>query len=90
MNAEDVGKGPLWQRPSYMEANTAEDVPSTLSAVDLIECPRCAARLMFSLKPNPHIDTCGFESYSLKCEQCGVKLVGIFDPFDDKLLISKL
>ena len=31
------------------------------------------------------MDSCGFESYSLECEQCGAQLVGIIDPMDDQL-----
>jgi hypothetical protein len=36
------------------------------------------------------MDSCGFESYSLKCDQCGAQLVGIIDPADDQLLLSDL
>jgi DNA-directed RNA polymerase subunit RPC12/RpoP len=71
-------------KPVMIEGGAA-----TLSAVDLIECPRCAARLTFGEASVPLIDSCGFESYSLKCEQCGAELVGIIDPFDDRLLISQ-
>lgn len=56
--------------------------------VGLVDCPRCAARLTFGRSHVPLIDSCGFESYSLKCEQCGAALVGIIDPSDDRLLIS--
>ena len=73
-----------------MKPNIAEEAPSTVSAVDLIECPTCAARLIFSRKPVPLIDRCGFESYTLKCDQCEAQIVGIVDPLDDQLLISEL
>ena len=36
----------------------------------------------------PHIDECGFESYSLKCRVCGSALVGIVDPADNKILLT--
>ncbi len=36
------------------------------------------------------MDSCGFESYSLECDQCGVQLVGVIDPLDDRLLLSEL
>jgi DNA-directed RNA polymerase subunit RPC12/RpoP len=73
-----------------MKPNVTEGVPSSLSGVDFIECPTCAARLIFSRRPVPPIDSNGFEIYSFKCDQCGADLVGIIDPFDDQLLLSKL
>jgi hypothetical protein len=73
-----------------MKTNTTEGAPKTASGVDLIECPSCAARMIFSRKPVPVIDSCGFEIYSLKCHQCAAELVGIIDPVDDLLLISEL
>jgi hypothetical protein len=36
------------------------------------------------------MDSCGFESYSLECDQCGAQLVGVIDPLDDQLLLSEL
>ena len=45
--------------------------------------PKCDASLMFYRSDEPHIDECGFESYSLKCRACGSSLVGIIDPADD-------
>jgi hypothetical protein len=73
-----------------MKTDMTEGAPSASIEVDLIECPRCAARLLFSRKPLPLIDSGGFESYSLKCDQCGAELVGIIDPFDDRFLVSEL
>jgi hypothetical protein len=43
---------------------------------------------MFYRSDKPHIDECGFESYSLKCRACGSMLAGIIDPADDALLLT--
>jgi len=53
-----------------------------------VVCPKCDGRLNFYRSDKPHIDECGFESYSLKCPACGSALVGIVDPIDDALLLS--
>ena len=53
-----------------------------------VACPKCDASLRFYRSDKPHIDECGFESYSLKCRACGSSLVGIIDPADDKLLLT--
>jgi hypothetical protein len=53
-------------------------------------CPRCGATLTFSRSDTALIDSCGFESYRLECEQCGAHLAGIVDPADDALLLSQL
>jgi hypothetical protein len=45
---------------------------------------------MFCRSRTLHIDTCGFESYSLECHECGARLAGIIDPYDDELLLSEL
>jgi DNA-directed RNA polymerase subunit RPC12/RpoP len=63
---------------------------STLFAIDVIACPKCAARLTLNRDLLPLIDSAGFENYSFKCEQCGAELVGVIDPFDDRLLVSEL
>jgi len=63
---------------------------NTISATQLIGCPRCSARLRFQRNSFPLIDGCGFESYSLACDQCGAQLAGIIDPVDDQLLLSEL
>jgi predicted nucleic acid-binding Zn ribbon protein len=73
-----------------MKRDITEGAPSRLSGAALIDCPRCAARLAFSREPLSLIDSSGFESYRLKCEQCGAELVGIIDPLDDELLVSEL
>ena len=73
-----------------MRPNIAKGAPTHLPGVDLIECPRCAIRFTFRREPVPPIDSCGFESYNLNCEQCGAELIGVIDPFDNELLIEEL
>jgi hypothetical protein len=45
---------------------------------------------MFCRSRTPDVDACGFESYSLECHECGGRLAGIIDPYDDELLLSEL
>ena len=59
------------------------------TACDTPQCPKCHARLNFRRSAHPDIDSCGFESYRLECESCGVALAGIIDPADDALLLSE-
>ena len=61
---------------------------SNVSKSEKVACPKCDASLKFYRSDKPHIDECGFESYSLKCRACGSMLVGIIDPADDKLLLT--
>ena len=61
---------------------------SNLSNPNTVACPKCDANFKFFRSHYPHIDECGFESYSLKCRACGSVLVGIIDPADDKLLLT--
>jgi hypothetical protein len=61
---------------------------SNLSKSEKVACPKCDAVLKFYRSDKPHIDECGFESYSLRCRACGLMLVGIIDPADDKLLLT--
>ena len=61
---------------------------SNVSKSEKIACPKCDASLKFYRSDKPHIDECGFESYSLRCSACGSMLVGIIDPADDKLLLT--
>jgi hypothetical protein len=56
----------------------------------VVRCPKCAASFKFSRALFPHIDTCGFESYSFQCERCGSAIGGIIDPLEDKLFVSLL
>ena len=61
---------------------------SNVSKSEKVACPKCDASLKFYRSDKPHIDECGFESYSLKCRACGSMLVGIIDPADDTLLVT--
>ena len=53
-----------------------------------IECPECKAHSVFRRATFPQFDSSGFEIYSFQCQGCGASIVGIIDPFDDKLLLS--
>jgi hypothetical protein len=55
-----------------------------------VTCPNCDAQFAFCRSPTPHIDSCGFESYSFACTKCAAPLGGIIDPSDDTLLLSQL
>jgi hypothetical protein len=68
----------------------AAERPNTSWATHVIGCPKCTARLTFYRGLAARIDACGFESYSLECEECGAPLTGIVDPFDDTLLLSEM
>jgi hypothetical protein len=59
-----------------------------VSKSEKVACPQCDASLALFRSDKPHIDECGFESYTLKCGACGSILVGIIDPIDDKPLVS--
>jgi hypothetical protein len=56
----------------------------------VVRCPKCAASSKFSRTLFPHIDTCGFESYSFRCECCGSAIGGIINPLDGRLFVSLL
>ena len=66
--------------PSIKTSNVSKPVKVT--------CPNCDASLQFYRSDKPHIDECGFESYSFKCSACGSMLAGIIDPADDALLLT--
>ncbi len=68
----------------------SEVASSTIWTAQAIECPKCEARLVFYRSSTPRIDSSGFESYSLECKECGTRLGGIIDPYDEKLLLSEL
>lgn len=68
----------------------ADQVLDTVSVAQTAACPNCAAQLMFYRSPTPTIDSCGFESYRLECQECGASLAGIIDPADDTLLLSEM
>ncbi len=61
---------------------------SNATTSEKVACPGCAAALVIYRSTRPQIDECGFESYSLTCRACGSAIVGIIDPFDDKLLLT--
>ena len=61
---------------------------SNVTKLGKVACPKCSVSLKFYRSDKPHIDECGFESYSLRCRACGSMLVGIIDPADDKLLLT--
>jgi hypothetical protein len=62
----------------------------TILNAEGIVCPACTAQVIFCRSRTPHIDRCGFESYSLECHECGAELAGIIDPYDEELLLSEL
>jgi hypothetical protein len=66
------------------------DRPTTSGEAQVIACPQCDARFTFYRSPTPEIDSCGFESYSLECKECGAKLAGIIDPNEEELVLSEL
>ena len=45
---------------------------------------------MFQKPTVPHIDSCGFESHSFRCQWCASLLAGIIDPSDGELVVSLL
>jgi hypothetical protein len=61
---------------------------SNVSKLEKVACPKCSVSIKFYRSEKPHIDECGFESYSLKCGACGSTLVGIIDPVDNRLLLT--
>lgn len=73
----------------YRQRVNSEELTAAPSA-SVVACPACNAGLAFHRHSTPHIDACGFESYSLECEKCGAALAGIVDPCDDTLLLSEM
>ncbi len=65
-----------------------QEQPNTMRDSQVIACPACATQITFCRSDAPQIDSCGFESYRLECENCGAQLTGIVDPRDDALLLS--
>ena len=61
---------------------------SNVLKLDKVACPKCDASLQFHRSNKPHINECGFQSYSFTCRACGSLLVGIIDPADDTLLLT--
>jgi hypothetical protein len=54
----------------------------------IVACPKCNAQFMFYRGNAPRFDACGFETYALEYMQCDLSLIGIVDPFDNKLMLS--
>jgi hypothetical protein len=52
-----------------------------------VTCPKCKTCSKVLRTSIPHIDTCGFESYSFRCDRCESTLGGV-NPLDGKLLVS--
>jgi hypothetical protein len=55
-----------------------------------VRCPNCESPLWNWNTNSPIVDACGFESYSLRCDECEAQLGGIVDPEDDQLLLVRL
>jgi hypothetical protein len=70
------------------QADPSHSVERTCEPAVAVKCPKCEASSKFYRTPFPHIDTCGFESYSFQCECCGSAIAGIINPLDDELLVS--
>jgi hypothetical protein len=56
----------------------------------LVTCPKCKRCSTFVRATLPHIDSCGFENHSFRCEWCASFLAGIIDPSDGELVLSFL
>ncbi len=65
------------------------DKPGTVRHTRSIKCPRCDALQIFSSR-TALIDSCGFETYTLKCKPCGASLFALVDPADDQLLLTMI
>ena len=72
------------------QADPSHRVERKCESALLVKCPKCEASSKFFRTAFPHIDTCGFESYSFRCECCGSVTAGIINPLDDELLVSLL
>jgi ribosomal protein S27E len=72
------------------QADPSHRAERTCESALLVKCPKCEASSIFFRTAFPHIDTCGFESYSFRCESCGSAIAGIINPLDDELLVSLL
>ena len=73
--------------PEKLAVTPAIKAPN-VSKLEKVACPKCDASLKFYRSDKPHIDECGFESYSFNCSASGSTLAGIIDPADDKLLLT--
>jgi hypothetical protein len=85
-----AGNVHLAKRSLFGDPMGRGQLKTMLNAEDIV-CPACTAQVIFCRsRTTPHIDRCGFESYSLECHECGAGLAGIIDPYDDELLLSEL
>ena len=55
-----------------------------------VTCPNCKTCSKVLKTSIPQIDTCGFESYSFRCDRCESALGGVVNPLDGNLLVSLL
>jgi hypothetical protein len=62
----------------------------THGTATVVTCPKCKRCSTFVRAILPHIDSCGFESHSFRCERCASFLAGIIDPSDGELVVSLL
>ena len=62
----------------------------TLGQPQAVRCPNCGYLIENWNAIIPIMDACGFESYSLRCEECEERLGGIIDAEDGQLLLVKL
>jgi hypothetical protein len=62
----------------------------THGTATVVTCPKCRRCSTFVRAILPHIDSCGFESHSFRCEWCASFLAGIIDPNDGELVLSLL
>jgi len=56
----------------------------------VINCPKCGGQILFFRAEIPIIDSAGFETYTRKCNWCGVCLCGVIDPYDDTFLATAI
>jgi len=69
---------------------TETDELMACSRAHIAACPTCTAVFTLHRSPTPHMDECGFESYTIECSQCGTTLSSIVDPTDETLLVSEV
>ena len=55
-----------------------------------VTCPKCKTSRKLFRTTNATIDSCGFETYSFRCEWCATSFAGVIDPSDDELPVSIL
>jgi hypothetical protein len=80
---------PVRRSPAARAAQPAGTTGTEIQP-QIVTCPSCHAQFAFCRSPTPHIDSCGFESYSFACTECAAPLGGIIDPSDDTLLLAEL